>query len=92
MMCLLQLIVSLLMNVVQTHHVLSFSNYKEIADIYQDLTPLVLPVSIPYTETTRATVQNLPIKQHVLCFYDVSGSDDLFLDNVLSVASKFKGK
>ncbi len=60
--------------------------------ITQQIIQHSLPIVIPLTFETKPLLQQLPVKSHALAFYDVSGSDELFLDTLLMVAPLFKGR
>jgi hypothetical protein len=51
-----------------------------------------LPLSVPFTADTQALLNTIPIYSHALAFYDINGGDDAFLDNLIMVVPKFKGK
>jgi hypothetical protein len=41
---------------------------------------------------TQALLNTIPVSSHALAFYDANGGDDLFLDNLILLAGKYKGR
>jgi hypothetical protein len=51
-----------------------------------------MPLSLNYCQQTLAILQTLPVEAHALAFFDSSGSDDIFLDQLMTIMSEFKGR
>jgi hypothetical protein len=76
----------------QSYHKIELFNGITDEAIIQELLHYSLPVVIPLTSETKPLLQALPVKSHALAFYDVAGSDEVFLDTILTVAPQFKGR
>lgn len=68
------------------------SSLKAMKNITDQLLLVSLPLSLPFTLDTHALINTIPIFNHALAFYDVRGSDDTFLDMLMVLAPKFKGR
>lgn len=60
--------------------------------LLQAVLQLSLPLSLPFNAKTIPILEVLPVRAHVLVFYDASGSDDALLDAMLSIISAYKGR
>lgn len=50
-----------------------------------------MPLSMPMSSDVLPILSGLPV-MHALTFYDANGDDENFLDAVVSVMPKYKGK
>lgn len=73
------------------YHTISLSTYTQEEHILDELYLLSMPLSIPMNSEMMHILSSVPV-MHALTFYDANGDDDNFLDAVLSVMPKFKGR
>eukprot|EP01040_Poterioochromonas_malhamensis_P018543 gene18543-21682_t len=73
------------------YHTIALSTYTQEEHVLDELYLLSMPLSIPMNSEMMHILSSVPV-MHALTFYDANGDDDNFLDAVLSVMPKFKGR
>jgi hypothetical protein len=76
----------------KVYHKIPLTESSTQESIIQEMLTAALPLSVPFTADTQALLNTIPIYSHALAFYDINGGDDIFLDNLIMVVPKFKGK